>query len=256
MKKSSYIGPSISRYQFEGLKNKGWIVEYALEVYKRRPNVVALMELDIGSRFQKVVVKCYGWRDSKGPLISPFRQSCAEKTWEVTHLMRDAGLPVPKPVAVYTQRTAGFIEYNIYISEYAGIHQKSNRIFDSEIEEFLRKRDTVMKIAKIIADMHNAGFIHNNLVKDNFLVTEDDSQSVVLVDLTEVEHKETMTIEEKMDDIAKLDLCDCHLEHDHDDCLWLYFLLGYDYENANTLINHLRKSIQRRRENKLKSATQ
>ncbi|MDO9548645.1 MAG: hypothetical protein Q7J65_06760, partial [Candidatus Marinimicrobia bacterium] len=136
MKKSSYIGPSISRYQFEGLKNKGWIIEYAIEVYKRRPNTVALLELDIGSRFQKVVVKSFGWRDAKAPFISPFTKSKAEKAWDATHWLMDAGIPVPKPVAVYTARQAGFVDSSIFITEYIGKHQKSSRVFKSEIIDF------------------------------------------------------------------------------------------------------------------------
>ncbi|MDO9548727.1 MAG: hypothetical protein Q7J65_07195 [Candidatus Marinimicrobia bacterium] len=54
-----------------------------------------------------------------------------------------------------------------------------------------------------------------------------------------------MTIKERMDDIAKLGLCSCNLDHDHDDCLWLYFILSYDSENAENLLNHLKKSIQK-----------
>jgi len=243
MKKSSYIGPSISRYQFEGLKNKGWVIEYAIEVYKRNPNVVALLELDIGSRFQKVVVKCFGWRDAKAPFLSPFTKSRAEKAWDATHLLMDAGIPVPKPLAVYTARQVGFIDYNIFISEYVGKHQKASRLFESEIVDFAQKRDVAMKIAEIVAATHNAGYIHNDFVKDNFLVSDADSRHLFLVDLTLVEHKQKMTVEERMDDVAKLDLCSCNLSRDHNDCLWLYFLISYDSENAEKLLGHLKKSI-------------
>jgi len=245
MKKSSYIGPSISRYQFEGLKNKGWIVEYAIEVYKRRPNIVALMELDIGSRFQKVVVKSFGWRDAKAPFISPFKKSRAEMAWDATHRLMDAGLPVPKPVAVYTARQAGFIDLNIFITEYIGKHQKSSRVFESEIIDFARKGDVAMKIAEIVSATHKAGFIHHDFVKDNFLVSDADYRSVFLVDLTLVEQKKKMTIAERMNDIAKLNLCSCNLDHDHEDCLWLYFILSYDSENAENILVHLKKSIQK-----------
>jgi len=246
MKKSSYIGPSISRYQFEGLKNKGWIVEYAAEVYKRRPNIVALMELDIGSRFQKVVVKSFGWRDAKSPFISPFKKSRAEMAWDATHLLLDSGLPVPNPVAVYTARQAGFIDHNIFITEYIGKHQKSSRFLENEIVDFAHKRDVVMKIAEIASTTHKAGFIHHDFVKDNFLISDVDHRSVFLVDLTLVEQKKKMAIEDRMDDIAKLDLCKCNLDHDHENCLWLYFILSYDSDNAQNTLVHLKKSIQKR----------
>lgn len=245
MKKSAYIGPTISRYQFEGLKNKGWITEYALEVYKRRPNTVALLELDIGSRFQKVVIKSFGWRNAKDPFFSPFTKSRAEKAWEATHWLLDDGIPVPKPIAVYTARQVGFINQNILITEYVGAHQKSSRIFESGIVDFVQKRDVAMKIAEIVAAVHNAGYLHHDLVKDNFLVTENKDGSVFLVDLTLVERKKKITPEERMDDVAKLDLCSCNLDHDHDDCLWLYFILAYDNDNAENLLVHLKKSIQK-----------
>lgn len=165
--------------------------------------------------------------------------------WDATHRLMDAGLPVPKPVAVYTARQAGFIDLNIFITEYIGKHQKSSRVFESEIIDFARKGDVAMKIAEIVSATHKAGFIHHDFVKDNFLVSDADYRSVFLVDLTLVEQKKKMTIAERMNDIAKLNLCSCNLDHDHEDCLWLYFILSYDSENAENILVHLKKSIQK-----------
>ncbi len=243
MKKSAYIGPKLSRYQFEGLKNRGWIIEYASEVYKRHPNIVALIELDIG-QYQRMVVKNFGWRDAKSPLLSPFIISPARKAWNASHQLIDAGVPVPKPIAVHTARQAGFIDCNYYISEYVGKHEKASRYLGSNIVSLQKKTLIVKKIGEIIFKMHNAGFIHNDLVQDNFLVVEGNCEKIFLVDVNRVQKKSKITNEEKMLDIARLNLCCCDLEQDHDNCLWLYLLVAYDSDNAEQNLSLLKKALK------------
>lgn len=243
MKKSSYIGPKLSRYQFEGLQNKGWIIEYASEVYRRRPNVVARLELELDSRFQDVVVKCFGWRKALNPFISSFFKSKAEKVWETSHRFLELGIPVPKPVAMYTERQGGFVNHNIFISEYVGKHQTGGHFLKGAPVSFLQKCEFIRKVAEIVAVVHRAGFLHHDLNPDNFLIANDNHNAVFLLDLTLVKYHKRLSIKERMHDIARLNLCDCQLDDDHEDCLWLYFLLHYDSENANHLVAPLKRSL-------------
>lgn len=256
MLKSAYIGPSLSRYQFEGLRNKGWVLESAIEVFKRHPNAVVLMELDIGSRFQEVVVKNFGWRNTISMFFSPFMRSRAQKSWDASKWLLAAGVPVPKPIAVYTARQLGFIDQNVFITEYIGKNQKSRRILRNEIIEFERKQLIVRKMGKIVSAMHNAGMIHNDLTQGNFLVKDGDYADIYLVDLNRLVRKSKITIAERMYDISKMNLCSCNLDHDHDDCLWLYFLLAYEPEQVEHNLMYLRraimKNLMRRRAKKIK----
>ncbi len=245
MLKSAYIGPSLSRYQFEGLRNKGWVLESAIEVYKHHPNAVVLMELDIGRRFQKVVVKNFGWRNTISMFFSPFMRSRAQKSWDASKWLLVAGVPVPKPIAVYTARQLGFIYQNFLITEYIGKNQKSRRILRNEIIESEKKQLIVQKMGEMVFAMHNAGMIHNDLTQGNFLVKDSDYADIYLVDLNRLVRKSKITIAERMYDISKMNLCNCNLERDHADCLWLYFLLFYDSENAEQNLIYLKKAIKK-----------
>ncbi|MBU4444581.1 lipopolysaccharide kinase InaA family protein [bacterium] len=256
MLKSSYTGPSLSHYQFEGLRNKGWVIERAIEVYKHHPNAVVLIELDVGIRFQKLVVKNFGWRNTISMFFSPFMRSRAQKSWDASKWLLEAGVPVPKPIAVYTARQLGFIDQNFFITEYIGKNQKSRRILRNEIIEFEKKQLIVQKMGEMVFAMHNAGMIHNDLTQGNFLVKDGDYEDIYLVDLNRLVRKSRITIAERMYDISKMNLCSCNLEHDHADCLWLYFLLAYEPEQAEYNLMYLRKAIvknrMRRRAKKIK----
>lgn len=245
MRKSSYMGPKMSRYQFEGLQNKGWIIEYATEVYRRRPNIVARLELDLDNRFQEVVVKCFGWREARGPFLSPFTESKAEHVWKMSRRFIDLNIPVPKPVAMYTERQMGFVNHNVYLSEYIGKHQTGAGIIHNEQVPFSKKREFVLKVARIIAAVHHAGYLHHDLALDNFLMLEDHSNEIFLIDLTRVENRHRLSLQERVEDFARLNLCDCDLKQDHDECLWLHFLLRYDAAHAETFIAPLKKSLQK-----------
>jgi len=243
MKKTTYIGPPIDRYHFEGLMNKGWIIEYALEVFKRNPNVVALLELDIGNRFQKVIVKNFGWRNNISILLSPWMRSRAQKSWDAAHWLLEAGVPVPKPLAVYTQRQAGFIVKNYLITEYIGKFQTARRILRNEVVELESKQLIVSKMAEMVARMHQANLIHHDLTKGNFLVKDDNYEKIYLVDLNRLERKSRLSISEKMADIAKINLCRCQLNEEHNGCLWRFFLQHYDGHQFESNLKTLKRAI-------------
>ncbi len=243
MKKTSYTGPPISRYYFEGLINKGWIIEYALEVFKRHPNVVALLELEIGNRFQKVIVKNFGWRNNISIILSPWMRSRAQKSWDASHWLLEAGVPVPKPLAVFTQRQAGFIVKNYLITEYIGKFQTARRILRNEIVELEIKQLITSKMAEMVARMHQANLIHHDLTMGNFLVKNDNCEQIYLVDLNRLERKSRLSTSEKMADIAKINLCRCQLNEEHDNCLWRFFLQQYDAPQFERNFKALKKAI-------------
>ncbi|HCK98713.1 MAG TPA: hypothetical protein DHW42_01215 [Candidatus Marinimicrobia bacterium] len=242
MQKSSYTGPSLSSYQFEGLTNKGWVVEKATEVYKHHPNIVALMEIEIDNRFRKVVVKCFGWRNTISVIMSPFMRSRAQKTWDASWRLLEAGVPVPKPIAVFTARSRGFIKSNLLITEYIGPNQKVRRILQNEIVEAEQKNLILRKMAEMVCKMHQAGMIHRDLTPGNFLVKNDNCE-IYLVDLNRLRRKSRITIAEKMYDISKMGLCSCNLENSHENCRWLYFLRQYEPEQFDRNFKALKRAI-------------
>jgi tRNA A-37 threonylcarbamoyl transferase component Bud32 len=243
MNRNSYTGPPINRYHFEGLRNKGWIIEYALEVFKRHPNVVALLDLEIGNRFQKVIVKNFGWRNNISIILSPWMRSRAQKSWDASHWLLKAGVSVPNPLAVYTQRRAGFIVANYLVTEYIGKFQIARRILRNEIVEPEIKQLIVSKMAEMVARMHLANLIHNDLTMGNFLVKDDDYEKIYLVDLNRLERKSRLSIAERMRDIAKINLCRCHLNEEHENCLWCFFLQQYDAPQFERNLKVLKKAI-------------
>jgi len=246
MRKSSYTGPSLSRYQFEGLTNKGWIIEKATEVYKRQPNIVALMELEIGDRFREVVVKYFGWRNTISAIMSPFTRSRAQKSWDASRWLLEAGVPVPKPIAVFTARSRGFVKSNFLITEYIGPNQKVRRILRNGIVEVEQKNLILRKMAEMVCKMHQAGMIHRDLTPGNFLV-KDSNCEIYLVDLNRLRRKSRVTAAEKMHDISKMGLCSCNLEHFHENCRWQYFLRQYEPEQFDRNLKALKRAILKTR---------
>jgi tRNA A-37 threonylcarbamoyl transferase component Bud32 len=247
VQKSAYTGPSLSRYHFEGLTNKGWIIEKATEVYKRQPNVVALMEFEIGNRFRKVVVKCFGWRNTISAIMSPFMRSRAQKSWDASWWLLEAGVPVPKPIAVFTNRSRGFVKSNFLITEYIGTNQKVRRILRNEIVEAEQKNLILRKMAEMVRKMHQAGMIHRDLTPGNFLVKDSNCEEIYLVDLNRLRRKSRVTVAGKMHDISKMGLCTCNLEHFHENCKWQYFLRQYEPEQFNRNLKALKRAIRRTR---------
>lgn len=246
MQKSAYTGPSLSRYQFEGLTNKGWIIEKATEIYKRHPNVVALMEFEIDNHPRKVVVKCFGWRNTISVIMSPFMRSRAQKSWDASQWLLDAGVPVPKPIAVFTARSRGFIKSNFLITEYIGPNRKAQRILRNEIVEVEQKNLILRKMAEMVRKMHQAGMIHHDLTPDNFLV-KDSNCEIYLVDLNRLRRKSRITVAGKMHDISKMGLCSCNLEHFHENCRWQYFLRQYEPEQIDRNLKVLKRAILKTR---------
>jgi len=77
----------------------------------------------------------------------------------------------------------------------------------------------------------------------NFLVKNDNYEQIYLVDLNRLERKSWLSISEKMADIAKINLCRCQLNEEHDNCLWRFFLRHYDAHQFEYNLKALKRAI-------------
>jgi len=239
----SLHGTKLSKEQINRLCNKGWILERASYIYKNKTNLVAALEMNIDGRLKKVVVKKFGWRNTISRIFSPVMRSRAKKSWDASHWLLDAGIFVPKPISVYTERVFGFIKNNFLLTEYISDYHSARRIlrdlrFDTELKE-----NIVKIIAEIISSLHSAGLLHNDLTLGNFLVGDINYNEIYLVDLNRLVYKKRLTPKMKMYDISKMNLCKCNLKQEHENCMWLLFLRNYDPDNYDNNIMILRKAI-------------
>ncbi len=243
----SLQGEKLSKEQIDRLCNKGWILERAFHVYKNKTNLVAALELNFNGKIKKVVVKNFGWRNTISRILSPVMRSRAKKSWDASHWLLDAGIFVPKPISVYTERVFGFIKKNFLLSEYISDYHSARQIlrdvtFDTELKE-----NVVKIIAEIVLSLHSANLLHNDLTLGNFLVGDIDYAEIYLIDLNRLTHNWRLTPKMKMYDISKMNLCKCNLEQVHENCMWLLFLRNYGPDNYDNNIMILKKAIARNR---------
>jgi len=237
----------LSKEQINRLCNKGWILERAFHVYKNKTNLVAAVEMNFNGKLKKVVVKNFGWRNTISRIFSPVMRSRAKKSWDASYWLLDAGIFVPKPISVYTERVFGFIKKNFLLTEYISDYYSARRILQDVTFDTELKKNVVKIIAEIISRLHSANLLHNDLTLGNFLVGDIDKDEIYLIDLNRLVYKRRLTLKMKMYDISKMNLCRCNLEQVHENCMWLLFLRNYDQDNYDNNIMVLRKAIAKNR---------
>ena len=168
-----------------------------IEVYDTDPNLVARLNADEN----QIVLKRFGWRNPIHFLISPFMDSRAQKSYNISSKLDSFNIGTPKPLFVYTKRVLGFITENFFVTETVHPHTKfrSFIITENNVGNITK---VIEDLAKSIAQMHNSGIIHRDLTSGNFLV--DDNYQVYIVDLNRAKHKQDLSVHHRISDLAKI----------------------------------------------------
>ncbi|MDD5765299.1 MAG: lipopolysaccharide kinase InaA family protein [Candidatus Marinimicrobia bacterium] len=243
--KRELLGNWLNRETVERLCNKGWIIERAKFIYKRKVNIVADVEIPIGEKQYLVVVKNFGWRNSQSRLFSPFMRSRARKSWDASNLLLENGVIVPTPITCYTERKKGFIKKNFLLTERIDDYRLARKVLRDFTVESAYKDSVIRSIAEIVFKIHCLKYLHNDLTLGNFLVKNRNSQNVCLIDLNRMASRRFMTTFRKMYDISKMNLCDCGLVKPHENCRWIEFLNYYEPAHVKRNMKALQKAIRK-----------
>ncbi|HPC35908.1 MAG TPA: lipopolysaccharide kinase InaA family protein [Candidatus Marinimicrobia bacterium] len=238
-------GEKLTQEQLRQLCDRDWISTNAHHIYKDKVNILAEIELEINGVPRTVVIKWFGWRNRISYWLSPFMRSRAKKSWDASFSLLKCGVKVPMPITVYTRRRFGFIQRNFLLTEKIKNFTLARSWLRDPNANPDHKRIIVATIAEMIRKMHQAGMVHSDLTPGNFLVNNDNPAEIFLVDLNRLKHKIFLTRAQKMNDIAKLNLCRCNLAQEHSDCLWILFLEQYDKKELEKNKLALRLAISR-----------
>lgn len=240
-----FEGETVSRYVMEGLTNRGWILEKAFEVFKRTHNIVVALELEIGSRFRKVVIKNFAKENRGSYYFRKPKLSQAERFYQAVDWLAAADVAVPAPLMVYTERRHRSVMHDFIITEFISDCRLANRVFPDITIEIEYKERALCRMTEMVRRMHDADLVHNALDQSNFLVKKENPEEIYLLSLRRVNRPGPLKLAERMQDVAALRLCDCNLDHEHGGCLWINFLKYYDAdrlsENRQLLQAILRK---------------
>ena len=245
MAKQELLGERLNRETIERLCNKGWIIERAKFIYKRKINIIADVEVPIGEKQYRVVVKNFGWRNSPSRWFSPFMRSRARKSWDASWLLLENGVKVPAPITCYTERKKGFIKKNFLLYERIDDYRLARKVLRDFTSSDSFKNRMIQVIAETIFKIHRLKYLHNDLTLGNFLVKNGNPEDMYLIDLNRMAPRRFMTTFRKMYDISKMNLCDCGLTKPHENCRWIEFLNYYEPSQVKQNMKALQKAIQK-----------
>jgi len=231
--------------------SKDFLLTQATSIYKQKVNTVVRLTLEE----QPVVIKLFGWRNPLHYFLSPGMLSRAWLSWQTANALLRAGVRTPEPCFVYTSRKNGFIQSNVYITNSLEQHYS--------LRQFLNSKPAIDDAKKVIEDlavslarMHEAGIFHRDLTPGNILI--DEKQQTYLVDLNRTVIHSTLTVSQRLRDLAKLNLkgkqpqfekslvgafCDFYANECRSQVDWLN---GYWERRRQLLVYRRRKAVLKR----------
>ncbi len=179
------------------LLDRNRLAQLARQVYKQKTNLVCLVDSDRGP----TVVKWFGWRHPGHYLLSPTFPGRAVTSWRIAGAMRALGARTPEPLFVYSRRSFGLIQENIFVCRAIHPHQTLRSFLQSDAPGEL-KLAAVTDLAGSIARLHSGCIVHRDLTTANLLVT--DSAEVYLVDLNRAQQVGRLSRHRRLQDLARL----------------------------------------------------
>lgn len=125
------------------------------------------------------IVKTYQHRALKHRLASLIGQSNADRYATLARLLRQSGVPVPKPVLILKTGRGFLPEHTLYAMERIEGSMLSNLL--PQVEKDPRRMATLAaKVSSLILGLQRAGVVHRDLNTKNFLVSK--QHEVTLID--------------------------------------------------------------------------
>jgi len=231
--------------------SKDFLLTQATAIYKQKVNTVVRLALEE----QPVVIKLFGWRNPLHYFLSPGMLSRAWLSWQTANSLLQAGVRTPEPRFVYTIRKKGFIQSNVYITNSLEQHYSLRKFLNSK-PAIHDARKVIKDLAISLARMHEAGIFHRDLTPGNILI--DEKQQTYLVDLNRTAIRSTLTVSQRLRDLAKLnfkgkqpqfeqplvaDFCDFYATECRSQVDWLN---GYWEHRRQLLVYRRRKAALKR----------
>ena len=104
------------------------------------------------------------------------------REWRVLTFLRDAGLPVPKPIAAHVHRTG-----SVYTADIVTEYLPGTRKLSWYLAQGIAPADCWLKIGRLVRDVHERGVDHPDLTAHNLLL--DEQGQVFLVDFDNAQVK-------------------------------------------------------------------
>lgn len=114
---------------------------------------------------REVFVKVYQQKSFKRILQSRFARPRGYRTWQIHCQLADATLAVPRPLAYIRHGISEYIFSECKLNTHDLRHFIGTKTLNTRFDEL----DILTKAAKLIADMHKAGFTHGDCKWGNFL---------------------------------------------------------------------------------------
>lgn len=199
-----------------------------------RSSLVVRADVPFGESVVRVAYKRYSRRNLWKATVGAFRTSRAFRAWRLARLLRECGIPNPRPLVAVTPRSRrilpgsrpgmgaprrilpGSRRVDSYLAtEYVDgfpLHGLGDRISSLPMGARVRAVVHVAEdVGRLLGRLHAAGFRHRDLKTGNILIAgnvrEPDSLSAVLIDLDGVSRRRTLSRSARIRDLSRLCVC-------------------------------------------------
>lgn len=179
-----------------------------------------------------------------------FKKSRALNSWEIANFMVERGIPTPKPIAFGEKRKMGLLIKAFYMTELidnaVNIYDyflKNKDRFD-KFETF--KRKAITDTSLIVGKLHRAGIVHNDLKRNNIIITSDKGNMLYLIDIESAKIKSEIPDDDRIRDILRLYRSFKNVLTDWEMMIFLrnYFrFTGIDKEKKKALLKVIKKEV-------------
>lgn len=140
-------------------------------------STVVEFDLTLNGRVRRVIYKRFAVTSWTDPLVALVRRTPALRSYVMGHGLRLRGLPTPRPLAVWHRYRAGLPHEGYLLTEKAPAAEELGAFIAGLVakpapERTYLLRQTIDRIARLIADLHERRLSHRDLKAANILMCE------------------------------------------------------------------------------------
>jgi len=160
-----------------------------------------------------------------------YREERSLTLWKMSHIFQELELPVPSPLGYVIEKKNKFHIVQYFYCQYLPNMNNLNLVALSrpDISDWLKKTDIIPRIAKLLAQLHNAGISHGDMKWANILTNEKNGD-FYFIDLDDASQTDSALNRGMKKDIGRF-LVDI-IEFNLPDCFSDIFLTDYCQERG------------------------